>query len=205
MAAPLTTVASRRVLYMRFKTLALVALSATAAFAQNIAGTWQGTLQTPQRALRLVMKVTRADDESLKAMFYSIDQNGQGIPGSAVSLQGTAFKATIPAIGGSYEGKLSADGTTHQRDVHPGRAAAAEPGEGDAVDGMGDPRAAASAAADGRGREADVRSRDHQAEQSGHARAGNQRRAGRWECVHHAEYAALRADQIRLCEFMASR
>src|SRR5437763_814733 len=83
MASPLTTVvSSRRVLYMGFKTLALAAFLAKAAFAQNIAGTWQGTLQTPQRALRLVMKVTRADDESLKAMFYSIDQNGQGIPAS---------------------------------------------------------------------------------------------------------------------------
>src|SRR5687767_10238394 len=113
MASPLITVlGSRRILYMQFNTLAVVALSATAAFAQNIAGTWQGTLQTPERELRLVMKVTRADDESLKATFYRIDQNGQGISANAVSLQGAAFKATIPAIGGSYEGKLSADGTT---------------------------------------------------------------------------------------------
>src|SRR5215831_14233793 len=97
---------------MGFKTLLLAALSATAVFAQSIAGTWQGTLQTPQRALRMVLKITRADDESLKATFFSIDQSGQGIPGSAVSLQGSTFKAAIPAIGGSYEGKLSADGTT---------------------------------------------------------------------------------------------
>ena len=46
----------------------MVALSATAAFGQNISGTWQGTLQTPQRELRMVMKVTRADNESLKAV-----------------------------------------------------------------------------------------------------------------------------------------
>src|SRR5690242_19587423 len=97
--------------FMAIKILFLPALLATAAFAQNIAGQWQGTLQTPQRELRLVMKITRESDESLKATFYSIDQNGQGIPASAVSLQGTTFKATIPAIGGGYEGKLSADGT----------------------------------------------------------------------------------------------
>ena len=113
MVSPLFTfVGSRRVLDMRFKTLAVVALSATAAFAQNIGGTWQGTLQTPQRALRLVMKVTRAGDEGLKAVFYSIDQNGQAIAGNAVSFQGATFKASIPAISGSYEGKLSEDGTT---------------------------------------------------------------------------------------------
>jgi len=113
MACLLTTFGgSRRVHEMSLKIFALAVLSAAAGFAQNIAGTWQGTLQTPQRPLRIVIKVTRADDESLKAMFYSIDQNGQGIPGSAVSLQGATFKATIPAIGGSYEGKLNADGTT---------------------------------------------------------------------------------------------
>src|SRR4051794_38509479 len=105
-------VGSRRFLYMGFKTLALAALSATALFAQNIVGTWQGTLQTPNRPLRLVMKLTRADDESLKAMFYSIDQNGRGVPASVVALKGLAFKFAVPAIGGSYEGTLSADGTT---------------------------------------------------------------------------------------------
>src|SRR5262249_2152008 len=97
---------------MRFKIFAMTALAATAAFAQNIAGTWQGTLQTPQRALRMVMKVTRANDESLRAVFYSIDQNGQPIAASTPTFQGGAFKATIPAIGGSYEGKLSADGNS---------------------------------------------------------------------------------------------
>jgi uncharacterized protein (TIGR03435 family) len=102
----------RRFFYMGFKGLALSALLAATAFGQNIVGTWQGTLATPQRELRLVMKVTRADNESLKGMFYSIDQNSPGIPASVVSLQGTTFKATIPAIGGQYEGKLNAEGTS---------------------------------------------------------------------------------------------
>jgi uncharacterized protein (TIGR03435 family) len=97
---------------MGFKIFTATALLATAAFAQNIVGTWQGTLQTPQRALRLVLKVTRNNDESLKGMFYSIDQNGQPIPTTAATFQGGTFKATIPAIGGSYEGKLSSDGNT---------------------------------------------------------------------------------------------
>jgi uncharacterized protein (TIGR03435 family) len=96
---------------MALKTLALSALLATAGFAQNIVGTWQGNLAVPQRELRLVLKVTRADDESLKATFYSIDQPGPGIPCSAVSLQGSAFKTLIPQIGGQFEGKLNAEGT----------------------------------------------------------------------------------------------
>jgi uncharacterized protein (TIGR03435 family) len=97
---------------MVFRTLALAALSATAIFAQNIVGTWQGTLQTPNRPLRLVMKLTRAADESLKGSLYSIDQNGREIPASAVTLKGTALKFTVPSISGNYEGVLSADGTT---------------------------------------------------------------------------------------------
>jgi len=92
-----------------FRTLAS-ALLCTAAFAQNIAGTWQGTVQTPQRAVRFVVKITRANDESPKAVFYNIDQSGQGVPASPVSFQGGTFKATLPAVGASYEGKLSADG-----------------------------------------------------------------------------------------------
>jgi uncharacterized protein (TIGR03435 family) len=94
------------------RVLLLAAISAAALSAQNLTGQWQGTLQTPQRALRLVMKLTGGEKDGLKAMFYSIDQNGQGIPASGVTLQGSAFKFAIPAIGGSYEGKLSADGTT---------------------------------------------------------------------------------------------
>jgi uncharacterized protein (TIGR03435 family) len=112
MASPLTTIVRPRHLHMALKGLALSALLAASAFAQNIVGTWQGTLATPQRELRLVMKVTRADNESLKGMFYSIDQPGPGIAASTVTLQGSAFKVAIPAIGGTYEGKLTADGTT---------------------------------------------------------------------------------------------
>jgi uncharacterized protein (TIGR03435 family) len=40
---------------------------------------------------------------------YSIDQGGQGLAASSVSLQGTTVKFAVPAIGASYEGKLSAD------------------------------------------------------------------------------------------------
>jgi uncharacterized protein (TIGR03435 family) len=113
MSFPLITGAkARRYLSMPYRFLVLAALTATAVFAQNIVGTWQGTLQAPNRALRLVLKVTRADDESLKAVFYSIDQTGQGIPGTAVSFKGSNFKATLPSIGGGYEGALSADGST---------------------------------------------------------------------------------------------
>ena len=57
---------------------ALSALPGSALLAQNITGTWQGTLKVngPNGPvdLRTVMKISRADNESLKGVFYSIDQ-----------------------------------------------------------------------------------------------------------------------------------
>ena len=47
--------------------------------AQNIADTWQGTLHAGQD-LRIVVKISKADDGGYKAVFYSIDQGGNGIP-----------------------------------------------------------------------------------------------------------------------------
>jgi uncharacterized protein (TIGR03435 family) len=80
---------------------------------QNIAGSWQGTLQ-PQGgpALRIVMQISRADDQTLKAVMYSIDQGGQPINAREVSFQGSNLKITVPAIGGNYEGRLSGDGNS---------------------------------------------------------------------------------------------
>jgi uncharacterized protein (TIGR03435 family) len=92
--------------------LVLAAVSASALFAQNLTGSWQGTLQTPQRELRLVFKITRAADEKLQVMGYSIDQTGQGFAANPATFQGGTLKLTIPAISGSYEGKLSADGNS---------------------------------------------------------------------------------------------
>ncbi len=76
-------------------------------------GTWQGTLHAG-KDLRIVMKVSKADSGGgLKAMFYSIDQGGQGIPASAFTVSGTTVKFAIAAIGGTYEGKLAnTDGTS---------------------------------------------------------------------------------------------
>ena len=59
-----------------------------------------------------MVKISKADDGGMKALFYSIDQNGQPLPASAVTLQGSNVKIAIPAIAGDYEGKLGADGNS---------------------------------------------------------------------------------------------
>ncbi len=85
----------------------LAALSAGLLLGQtpDISGTWQGTLSAGGRDLRVVMKVSKDEKSAFKAMMYSIDQPGPPIPAASVTLQGTSVKITVPAIGGTYEGK----------------------------------------------------------------------------------------------------
>jgi len=89
---------------------ALAVLSGGALFAQDITGTWQGALQAGKQELRTVVKISKADGGGLKAVVYSIDQSGQGVAGT-ITLQGSTVRISVPSIGGTYEGKLSADGT----------------------------------------------------------------------------------------------
>jgi hypothetical protein len=68
--------------------LAALALLATLANAQDIAGNWQGTLDAAGTKLRLVLHISKAPDNSLKATLDSLDQKGaNGIPVSSVSLK----------------------------------------------------------------------------------------------------------------------
>jgi uncharacterized protein (TIGR03435 family) len=87
------------------------AQSATDNKTQSIADTWQGTLHAG-RDLRTVVKITKADDGGYKAVFYSIDQGGDGLPVTKIAVDGTTVKMTLTMIGGTYEGKLSPDGKT---------------------------------------------------------------------------------------------
>ena len=76
-----------------------------------ITGNWQGTLNVGQQ-LRVVVVIANADGGGLRATFYSIDQTAQGMPASAVTLQGNTFRMSLPAINGGIEGTLNADRTS---------------------------------------------------------------------------------------------
>ena len=88
-----------------------LALTGGALQAQNIAGTWQGTLKAGPQELRTVLKISLEDDK-YKGTLYSIDQGGQPIQTSSFTKDGPVIKYAITAINGSYEGRLTADGNT---------------------------------------------------------------------------------------------
>ncbi len=63
---------------------------------KDITGNWQGTLQAG-KGLRIVMKITK-DDGRLKAVSYSIDQGGQPIPITSITVQGTSVNFEIKSL-----------------------------------------------------------------------------------------------------------
>jgi non-heme chloroperoxidase len=91
--------------------ITLVALSTGVLRAQDIAGSWQGTLQAG-KGLRTILKVSKAESGGWSALFYSIDQTTDGMPVTSITLQSSTLKFSIDAIHGSYEGKLGPDGTS---------------------------------------------------------------------------------------------
>lgn len=78
----------------------------------KLAGNWQGTLETGQGdGLRTVVKIT-GDDGKYRGALYSIDQGGEPIAMTSVSLKGTDVEFTIKIIGLTYKGTLNPDGNT---------------------------------------------------------------------------------------------
>jgi len=64
---------------------------------QSIADTWQGTLHAGQD-LRVVFKISKGDDGGYKAVTYSIDQGGNGIPVDKVTVDGSMVKMSVKAM-----------------------------------------------------------------------------------------------------------
>lgn len=92
---------------------ALIFLAAGVSRAQDVAGNWQGTLSAGGQELRLVLHITKAPDNSLKATLDSIDQPGaNGIPVSSISLKDSKLDLGVEMVHGTYEGKVAPDGNT---------------------------------------------------------------------------------------------
>ena len=97
----------RALLYM----LAVMVVSGASMGAQTITGTWQGTLPVTENP-RVVLKIAKDDDGSLRGTYYAIDRGPEGIPLTTVSF--VAPELNVAFIYGdiSYKGNLSADGKT---------------------------------------------------------------------------------------------
>lgn len=94
----------------RIFVLLLLTMAATFARAQDVAGDWQGTLDTGMGQLRLVLHITKAADGALNATLDSIDQNANGIPVKSATLKNSKLNLDVEAVHGTYDGTVSPDG-----------------------------------------------------------------------------------------------
>jgi pimeloyl-ACP methyl ester carboxylesterase len=86
---------------------------AGALHAQNIAGSWQGTLKA-DKDQRIVLQVQKSGN-GWKAMFYSIDEADQATdprPMSSFVLHDATLEFALDQDAGTYQGKLSTTGNT---------------------------------------------------------------------------------------------
>jgi hypothetical protein len=91
--------------------VALLLSTAGLAQAQDIVGDWHGTLKVgPDMELRLALHVTKGEGE-LTATMDSLDQGANGIPVTAIKLDGSKVTFTVDAVRGTYEGTVNAGGT----------------------------------------------------------------------------------------------
>jgi len=81
-----------------------------AAPALSLEGTWLGAIKTPGGDLRIVFHATKNPDGSLKATADSPDQGAAGLQVDSFTAADGMLRIEMKMIGGSFEGKLSADG-----------------------------------------------------------------------------------------------
>ncbi len=84
----------------------IVTLVSGSLFAQDITGTWSGTLTIPQGQLRVNFNISAADN-GYTSTLDSPDQNAFGIPTDTTIYKKPELKITIVQLGAEYEGKLT--------------------------------------------------------------------------------------------------
>jgi uncharacterized protein (TIGR03435 family) len=77
--------------------------------AQGLVGTWQGAL--PQGSLpRIVLKISKSEDGSLRGVMYRPDRDVASIPLSTVKVDEGSVRLESDLVGEAFAGKLAADG-----------------------------------------------------------------------------------------------
>ena len=77
----------------------------------SVAGDWTGGISINGGVLHLAIHIAKTDD-GYQGTLDSIDQGARGIPITSVALTGTSLTLKVGAVNGTYEGTVSADGTT---------------------------------------------------------------------------------------------
>lgn len=91
------------------------------ALAQASTQHWIGTLDTPAGSMRLLIKVSEAEDGSQTAFLESLDQApGQNIPVTQISLDADQMRFHISNLGAQYAGSWNADKQQYEGEFQQG-------------------------------------------------------------------------------------
>ncbi|MBA3974848.1 MAG: alpha/beta hydrolase [Candidatus Solibacter sp.] len=94
----------------RWTCLLLLAAAAVGAQTADVAGSWEGVLESPAGKLRIRLHVEKTAAGALAAKMDSVDQGALGIPVDQVSFADGVLRWSIARVGASYEGKLNEAG-----------------------------------------------------------------------------------------------
>ena len=94
----------------RFAFAALALFTASAAYSQDLAGDWQGTLKAGPTELRLVFRLSKRES-GWQGALDSIDQNANGLRLDAIKWKAPKLSFAVPSVRGLYDGKFNAAGT----------------------------------------------------------------------------------------------
>lgn len=75
----------------------------------KIAGIWQGTLKISGIELRVLFKISKADDGTLMAKMDSPDQGAKDIPVSKVVLEKDSLRIEVAVVAGKYVGFFNSE------------------------------------------------------------------------------------------------
>lgn len=90
--------------------LATLGLAASAAPpVSEVAGDWQGAIDTGNGSLHVVFHLAQDKDGNLTGTMDSPDQNATGIVVSSVTYKPPEFQLTIEQFGARYEGRFDKD------------------------------------------------------------------------------------------------
>lgn len=84
-------------------------------FAQDVTGHWQGVLDVGGQELRIVAQFEQGEDAAMQATIFSIDQDpdrGAGMTVDSVVVKDNRIQVEVPAMRGSYDGRIAADGNS---------------------------------------------------------------------------------------------
>jgi pimeloyl-ACP methyl ester carboxylesterase len=78
---------------------------------KGLAGVWQGSLKVSVIELRLVIKISKSGDGKLAGTLDSVDQGAKDMPIDSIDYKDNAVHLELKKIGGTYDGKMSEDGS----------------------------------------------------------------------------------------------